>query len=141
MDEASDHSQKLLLTWVVDHPEIYGIIKGTVSPNDFDEGVMKTVAEDVFAGLDAGDLLPGRIVDRFTEPEDQREVSEILFTSIGDLPSAREKNRALRELICRVKKDSFKREKSKKSDAEVLNLVLEEKRVMKVIETLVFYPE
>ena len=141
VDLASDMSQKLLLTWVVDNPEIYGIIKGTVSPDDFDEGVMRTVARDIFDGLEAGDLVPGRIVDSFTEPEDQREVSEILFTSIGDLSSPKDKNKALRELTARVKKDSFRREKEKRSDAEVLNLVLEEKRVMKEIENLVFYQE
>ena len=141
VDQASDMSQKLLLTWIVDYPEIYGIIKGTVSPDDFDEGVMRTVAQDIFDGLDAGDLVPGRIVDSFTEPEDQREVSEILFTTIGDISSPKEKNKALRELTARVKKDSFRREKEKRSDAEVLGLVLEEKRVIKEIENLVFYQE
>ncbi len=139
--EAADRSQKLLLTWIVDNPEIYGIIKGTVSPDDFDEGVMRTVAQDIFAGLEAGDLVPGRIVDSFMEPEDQREVSEILFTTIGDLTSPRDKNKALRELVARVKKDSFRREKEKRSDAEVLSLVLEEKQVIKKIEKLVFYQE
>ena len=139
--DAASGAQKNLLTWVVDHPEIYDIIKDTVSPDDFDDGVMRIVAEDVFAGMDAGDLVPGRIVDRFSEPEDQREVSEILFSTIGDLKSAREKNKALRELTSRVMKESFKRKKEKMSDAGVFDLVMEEKQVMKKIDTMVFYPE
>ncbi|MBO6282835.1 MAG: DNA primase, partial [Pseudobutyrivibrio sp.] len=50
-DDGMKMSQRLLLTWLVEQNDIYPKIKDYVSPQDFEEGVYKKVAVEVFDSL------------------------------------------------------------------------------------------
>jgi len=107
-DDGFKKSQRLLLTWIVEDPRVFPAIKDYIEPADFEEGVYTKVATEIFAQYQAsGSFSPEKIVDLFTDDEDQRIVTEMFFTSVGEIASATDMQKALKETLIRIKKHSL----------------------------------
>ncbi len=101
-EEGIKKSQKLLLTWLIEKPKLYGQIKGRISTEDFTEGLYYETAELLFAQLEEGSVIPAKIINHFTEPEQQREAAALFNASLQtDTPAEMEK--ALRETVYRIR--------------------------------------
>ncbi len=104
--EREDNQMKphrVLLTWLTEHPEIYPLIRPYVSADDFLPPLYHAAAGMVFTRLEQGrDVVPGSIIDRFEDPEEQREVAAMFHDSIdcGDAPENQEK--ALTDVVRKV---------------------------------------
>ena len=140
-DNTSRQAQKMLLTRITEEPFLLDRIGDYITPDDFEEGMFQTVATHLFEQIRNDALVPTNIINLFEEEEEQQEVASIFHAPIGDLESAEAKEKGLREVVLRVKKDSFKRKKEAmaETDPNVITLVMEEKKVQRELETLRIY--
>ena len=140
-DNTARKAQKMLLTRIVEEPFLLGKMEAYITPEDFEEGMFRTVAEQLFEQIRSDALTPTNIINLFEEEEEQQEVASIFHAPIGDLESKDAKEKGLREVVIRVKKDSFKRKKDAmaETDPNVIMLAMEEKKVERELEHLDFY--
>ncbi len=131
---AEDHkkrTQRMLLTWLTDEPEIYKQISQYIKPSDFTEELYGRVAELLFADLSAGTFNPAAIMLRFTEEEEQREVASMFHTKLEGIESKQDKEKALRDIVYAVKKNSYEYYTSKMgTDVNALQKVIDGKRAL-----------
>ena len=99
-------SQKLMLTWMTSYPEIFGEVARYISPEDFTNPLYHTVAEMLYEQYAAGELNPARLLNRFTDSEEQKEVAAVFNAQIP-LETDEERKKALLDVICRLKEDSI----------------------------------
>ncbi len=105
--DAGRTSQKLLLTWIVDEPEIYKVVRRYISPEDFTVELYRMVAERLFEDMDKGVHSPASIVSMFDDEEQQREAASLLSTKMEEISTKQEKERALQDIIYRVKQAGY----------------------------------
>ena len=141
--DASKETQKLLLTWLSDEPKLYASIKRYITSLDFEEGMIRNVAQQMFDQFEQDAFQPSRIVNSFVDEEEQQEVASIFHTTIGELDSREDQTKALREIVIRVKRDGFARFRATMSenDPEMLTKTIEEKKLLKELETVDFYDD
>ena len=107
-DDGMKMSQRLLLTWLVEQQDIYPKIKDYVTPDDFEEGVYKKVADEVFASLNENKPVDtARIVDMFMEDDERKTVAALFNTTVGELTDNTDLSKALKETLLRIKKNSL----------------------------------
>ena len=107
-DDGMKMSQRLLLTWLVEQQDIYPKIKDYVAPDDFEEGVYKKVADEVFASLSENKPVDtARIVDMFMEDDERKTVAALFNTTVGELTDNTDLSKALKETLLRIKKNSL----------------------------------
>ena len=133
-DDGMKMSQRLLLTWIVENPNIYPKICAYVIPDDFEDGVYHTVANEVFKYCEEGNPVDtARIVDLFMEDEDRKTVAALFNTTVGELTENSDLSKALKETLLRIKKNSL--ELAQKNGADLKSLV-EGKKTLQRLERL-----
>ena len=127
--EGIKNSQKLLLTWLVEQPQLYRQISKYISPKDFTEGVYEKVADRLFEELEQGNINPASIISMFEEEEDQREAASLFHTKLERLESTAEQEKALHDIVCAVKRNSYERDSAQLgTDVAALNRVIAGKK-------------
>lgn len=106
-EDGMKQSQKLMLTWLIEEPQLFEMIRPYLGPEDFTEELYRQAAQLVFTQYQEGKLNPAGIVSMFTEEEQQREIAELFHTSLRELATPAEKEKALRETIIRLKENSI----------------------------------
>ena len=99
-------SQKLMLTWMTSYPELFGEIAKYISPEDFTKPLYHTVAKMLFEQYETGQLNPARLLNYFTDNEEQKEVAAV-FNATIPLETDEERKKALLDVVCRMKEDSI----------------------------------
>ncbi len=128
-------SQRILLTWLAEEPEIYPKVKAYLSPEDFTQELYRQVADKLFAGLEQGAFMPASIVSAFEEEDEQREVAAIFNTKLESLHTRQEKEKAFRDVLLSVKRNSFEYYSARMgSDMEALNWVISGKKALEELE-------
>lgn len=102
--------QRVLLTWLVEEPEIYPIIRPYVDAHDFLTPIYHSVALMLFEQLEQGALNPARITSSFREAEEQREVAEIFNTHLRYAPSEEDRAKALTDVVKKIRLASIEDE-------------------------------
>ncbi|MBR1622330.1 MAG: DNA primase [Pseudobutyrivibrio sp.] len=130
-DDGMKMSQRLLLTWLVEQSDIYPKIKDYVEPEDFEEGVYKKVATEVFGYLkEEKPVDTARIVDLFMEDDERKIVAAIFNTTVGELTDNTDLSKALKETLLRIKKNSL--ELAQKNGADLKSLVDGKKQLQRL---------
>ena len=130
-DDGMKMSQRLLLTWLVEQNDIYPKIKDYVSAEDFEDGVYKKVASEVFNYLEAGQAVDtARIVDLFMEDDERKIVAALFNTTVGELTDNTDLSKALKETLLRIKKNSL--ELAQKNGANLQSLVEGKKKLQRL---------
>ncbi len=106
-EENVKKSQRLLLTWVAEEPEVYAKIRNYISAEDFTEELYRKVAERLFADLGSGICHPAAIVSAFEDGEQQREAAALFHTSLPPIATHREREKAFHDILMSVKKNSY----------------------------------
>lgn len=131
---AEDHkkrTQRILLTWITDEPEIYKHIAKYIKPSDFTEELYGKVAELLFADLEAGNYNPAAILSHFTDEEQQRKAAEVFHTKLDGIESIQDKEKALHDIVYAVKKNSYEYYTQRLgSDVMALQQVIDGKRAL-----------
>lgn len=106
-ESAADKAQKLMLTWLVNYPGIFDQVEKYISPSDFVVPLYKEVAQMLFDQHKEGETNPGKLLNAFTDSEEQREVAS-LFNATIHLENEGEQQRAFSDTLLRIKEESLK---------------------------------
>ncbi|MDO5100954.1 MAG: DNA primase [Eubacteriales bacterium] len=126
-------SQRLLLTWLVEQPKIFTFVKQYLAPDDFTYPLYHEVALGLFAQLEAGQVRPSAILDRYQESELASEVAEIFHTSVL-LEAESDKDRALRETIVKIKENSLEAKQQAGLSIQQLQTVIKQKKQLEELK-------
>ena len=133
-------SQRLMLTWLVEHPGLYRSLKGHISPEDFTEGIYAKVAGELFAQLEeGGELNPAKISSGFSDEEEQRQVAEIFNANVqGMEDTPADLAKAVRETLIRIRQESMeqKRKRLDPADTEGLAQWIKDRQSLQELEKL-----
>ena len=100
-DEGVVKSQKLMLTWLIEYPSLYPVVKKFLKKEDFSTELYETVSGLLFEQYDAGERNPARIINHFTEPEEQREAASLFNTTI-QLETNADREKAFKETLGKI---------------------------------------
>ena len=109
--------QRLLLTWLVEHPDMYQYIRPYIGADDFIEPLYHSVAIMLFEQLDKEEKInPAAILSRFTDAEEQKEIAAIFNTHLKYGLSSEDEDKALSDVVRKVKLASIEDEMVHTSD-------------------------
>ncbi len=117
-EEGLKQSQRLLLTWLIERPELFDKLKGVVDENDILEPLYHQAAALLFQEYrETGAVNPARLLSQFESKEEQTEVAALFHT----LPTEEEldekaQEKAFNETIRRIKKMSLEEAAKKASE-------------------------
>ena len=112
-EDGNHQAQKLLLTWLVDRPQLYEQVRHEVAPEDFTEELYRKVAVLLYEQYEKGSANPAQIISTFADEEEQRTVAGLFHARLPELTSPQEQEKALRDVIARIKRDSLEAKKQK----------------------------
>lgn len=118
-EDGNHQAQKLLLTWLVDRPQLYEQVKTEITPEDFTEELYRRVAGLLYEQYENGAANPAQIISTFSDEEEQRTVAGLFHARLPELASPQEQEKALRDVIARMKRDSLE---AHKEQVDVTNL-------------------
>ena len=130
-EENVKKSQRLLLTWITEEPELYSKIKPYITADDFTEPLYRQVADRLFTDLDDGSYNPAGIISTFEEEQEQRAVAEIFNTRLEEITTPLEREKAFHDILCAVKESSFEYYSGRMgTDMNALNRVISGKKAL-----------
>ena len=91
-------SQRMLLTWLTEYKGLYQTVKECVTPEDFTTEFYRQVASLLFEQLDLGELDPARIIDHFTDAQEQKQAAQLFHTQVPVQNETKQK-KAIRETV------------------------------------------
>ena len=132
----SDMAQRLMLTWLTTYPSIYEGIRKVITLTDFTNPLYHRIAELLFSQMEKGKPEPAAILDKFQDVEEQKEVAAVLHARIK-LESQEDRQRALIDVIFRMKEDSLKKRTAElePNDSEGFMKLLKEKKDLEELRT------
>lgn len=102
--DAQMQPQRLLLTWMVGNPNLFSVLDGIVTEDDFVDPDYNMVAKKLFDQYrETGNVNPAAIVNLFDDIEKQRLVAKILQTELDFEIPEEEKEDAINDIVRRVK--------------------------------------
>ena len=118
-------SQGLLLTWLINWPRLYQKLKDYIGPEDFTEDLYRRAAALLFDNLEKGQDNPAGILNHFINDEEEyKEVAALFHTTLKDISSREEREKALEETVRRVKRHSLDEASRNASDIETLQEII-----------------
>ena len=129
--ENTKKSQRLLLTWITEEPELYPKIKKYIQVEDFTETLYQQVAGKLFEDLEQGNFNPAAVISMFQDEEEQREVASLFNTKLQEVTTDAEREKAFNDIVCTVKQNSFEYYSSRAgADMNALNQVVSGKKAL-----------
>ena len=102
-EQSHTKPQRILITWLTEHPEIYPYIRSYVSADDFLNPLYHSVAIMLFEQLDQGQAVnPARIVNQFSEVEEQKEVAALFNAHLRYETSPEDRDKALTDVVKKI---------------------------------------
>ena len=133
-ENAADKAQKLMLTWLVTYPGIFETVEKYLTPSDFVVPLYKEVADMLWNQRKEGEVNPARLLNAFTDSEEQREVAS-LFNATIHLETKEEQEKAFSDALLRIKQESLA-EKNKNWDPTDMGALQELIQAKKELEEL-----
>ena len=129
--ENTKKSQRLLLTWITEEPELYPKIKKYIQVEDFTETLYQQVAGKLFEDLEQGNFNPAAVISMFQDEEEQREVASLFNTKLQEVTTDAEREKAFHDIVLTVKRNSFEYYSSRLgADMNALNQVVSGKKAL-----------
>lgn len=130
-EENGKKSQRLLITWITDEPALYPKISRYISEEDFTDELYRKVAQRLFQDLERGTYNPAAIISMFSDEEEQRQAAELFNTNLPELNTKQEREKAFRDILYAVKKNSYEYYTSKLgTDVSAINKVITGKKAL-----------
>ncbi len=130
-EENAKKSQRLLLTWITDYPQLYNKIKPYLSPEDFTEELYRKVAKRMFDDIENDQFNPAGIINMFADEKEQSEAASLFTTNLPDLDSDQEKEKAFHDILVNVKKNSYEYYSARSGmDLSALSRMIEGKKAL-----------
>lgn len=138
-EDGMKQSQKLLLTWLIEDPRLFGNVEKLITADDFTEELYHRVAQELFAQYDRDkNVNPAQIISLFQEEEEQKEVAGLFNARIHEVETKNDMEKALKETIIRIKQNSidYRTKHADPTDLNALMKVVEDKRSLEKLERL-----
>jgi len=104
--ELSLKQQKILLTWLVASPELIRKVSLYLQPQDFNEGLVRRIAEYVWTHAGDAKIGTASIVNQFEDEEEQSKAMAIISADMA-IDDEKDKRNALFDLICQIRKNGI----------------------------------
>ena len=106
--------------------------KKWIGPDDFADDMYRSIADEMWKGLEDGSFDPARVMNHFTDEEEQREVAELFNTNLVKVETKDEREKAMHDILYDIKKSGYEKTlRGMASDApERWNFTLEGKRIL-----------
>lgn len=131
-DDGSRRSQRLLLTWLIENPDLFQKIDGIISADDFREDLYHQVAVMVFEGHARGDVNPAGILNHFINDEEQyKEVAALFNASLKESLDNEEQKKAFSETVIKVRKHSLDEASRNAKDIAELQEIIKAQSALK----------
>lgn len=130
-------SQRMLLTWLTEYRGVYAAVKPYILPEDFTTEFYREVAGILFEQLETGSLNPAKIINHFTDQEEQRQAAELFNTKVP-VETDEETKKAMRETIGKVMEAALEQlnHTMDPTDMAALQKVIEGKRKLQELDKL-----
>jgi len=138
-EDGMKQSQKLLLTWIAGDIKMYDIIRRYIVPSDFTEELYEKVAELLYGQYqDTQTVNPAQIISLFDGQEEQREAASLFHAQIKDLSTKADMEKALKETIIRIKRNSIEKRSASLDPTDLAGLqqLVADKRSLQELEKL-----
>jgi len=140
-EENARKAQRLLITWITDSPGVYAKIQKYISAEDFTDELYRKVAARLFDELGQGKFNPAAIISMFEDEDEQREAAALFNTSLPELTTAQEQEKAFRDIVLAVKKNSYEYYTAKLgTDVNALKQVIEGKKALEELSRIRIAP-
>ena len=134
-DDGIRRSQRLLLTWLIERPQLFEKIEGIISAEDFREPLYHEVACMVFDGHKQGSLNPAGILNRFINDEEQyKQVAALFNASLQDSLNNEEQRKAFSETVLKEKKNSLDEASRSATDIAQLQEIIRQQAALKTLQ-------
>lgn len=121
-EDGMKQSQKLLLTWLIEDDHFFQAISRYIEPEDFVEPMYHTVARLLYEQHEQGAVNPAKIINHFTGEDEHKEVAELFNTTLKEIETKEEKEKALKETVIRVKLNSIEYQSKNLEPADISGL-------------------
>lgn len=126
--EGMAYTYRLFLSWLIEQPALYEQVKHIVHVEDFLEEPYRQVAGLLYEQLECGQAEPAQIISRFEDVEEQRMVAGMFQTTLSAKMDNREKEKAVNELIHRIKERSIEHQTRTLTDFSQLQDLVRQKK-------------
>ncbi len=143
-EDGMKQSQKLLLTWLIEHAGLFPKIEKYITPEDFTEEIYRKVAEILFLQFkETGNVNPAQIISMFQNEEEQREIAGLFNARLQAGGIEEEETldkasfeKALKETILRVKQNSmeYHAKNAAPDDMGALQKMITDKKALEELE-------
>ncbi len=136
-EEGSKQAQRLLLTWLIEKPELFEKIKGIVGPRDFIEDLYQKVAAMVFESQETNTLNPAGILNHFINDDMQyKEVAALFNATLQESLNNEEQKKAFTEIVVRVRKNSLDYASRKATDIGELQEIIKQQAALNTLQIM-----
>lgn len=126
-EDSMKQASKLLLTWMIEDTRLFQKLNGVITEKDFDGELYQTVAKMLFQQyIEQGQVIPAKIINQFESKEEQNEVASLFSTTFQEEMSMLEKEKALNDLVYRIKKYSLDIRSRNVTDIEQMQSLIKE---------------
>lgn len=107
-DDGLVKCQKVLITWLIDKPELFSSIEGIIEPEDFSKELYVNVTDLLFKQYkNEGTLNPAKIINNFETKEEQTEVASLFTSEVQGEMTLSETKKAFKDMVVRIKTNSL----------------------------------
>lgn len=126
-EDSMRQASKLLITWLIEDTRLFMKLNGIISPIDFDGELYQQVASMLFKQFEEnGQVIPAKIINQFESKEQQNEVASLFSTTFQEEMSILEKEKALNDLVYRIKKYSLDTRSRNVTDIKQMQSLIKE---------------
>ena len=128
-ESASEKSQKLLLGFMADEPQLFSQLSVWISESDFTHPFYRELATKLFAALRQGKADIATLLNDYVEDLDKEKQAAAIFhtNQFAEQLSAQERDRAIIDCIRSIKKDAADQRLRQSTSAEELQAAMREK--------------
>ena len=129
-EDGTKQAERMLLTWLSDDVGLFRILEGIIDETDFTEEPYRQVASMLYEQyrLD-GKVYPAKIISCFESKEEQSLVASLFNTTIQSVEE-KEREKALNDIVFKVKKNSLDFKSSHMTDlSELTKLIADKKKL------------
>lgn len=124
-----EKAQKLMITWMVNVPDLMKELDTYLKPEDFVTPLYRKVVQMLQKQYREGEINPARILNEFPDGEEQKEIASLFHAQLP-LETEAQKRQALSDVICRIKENSiaWRTEHLDPADMAGLMRIMEDKK-------------
>lgn len=117
-------AEKILLTWMIDDPQVFAKVQEYIEPTDFIDPLLRDVAVKLYEQFEQGNVSPAAIVNTYETEEEHGEVAALLSAELNADLSRSEREKALNDTVIKVKGNSIDYALKHTEDARTMQALL-----------------